>query len=119
MAGLQSGTHDVHLLFLTVRFSTLSLKLCSTYVSSSVEGIIKATIGDLDQVVLDALAFRKRSGVDKFMRAELASPRLFVRVRVDGDDTRRADEGRSRNDTKTNGTATENGDRGALWEDLR
>ena len=104
----------MHLSFLAVRFPTLASKPCSTYVSSSVEGIIKAAVGDFDQVVLDALALRKRSGVHKLMRAELACPRLFVRVRVDGDDTRRADEGRSRNHTKTNGTATENGDRGAL-----
>ena len=74
MAGLQSGTHDVHLLFLTVRFLNLVLEPCSTYVPGGVEGIIEATVGDLDQVVLDALALRKRSGVHKLMRPELARP---------------------------------------------
>lgn len=65
-------------------------------------------------MILDACALWELRRVDEFRGTELARPRLFAGVGVDGDDARRTDEGRRRNDAKTDRTTAEDGDIGAL-----
>ena len=84
-----------------------------TYVASAVESEVQTAVSQLNQVVLDLLALGKLGGVHEVGGTELARPGLLVGVGVDGDDTRSLHESRCGNDTETDGTTAEDGDRGA------
>lgn len=66
MAGLEGGAHD-------------------TNVTGAVEGVIAATVGHFDELLLDTLA-AELGGVDEVGGAELAAPRLLTVVDIDDDD---------------------------------
>lgn len=84
------------------------------HVTRAVKGVVEATVGDLDQVVLDLLALGQLCGVHELSRAELARPFLLVGVGVDRDDARRLDEGGSCYNAETDSAAAEDSDGGVL-----
>lgn len=84
------------------------------YIASGVKGKVQPAISDIDQVVLNALALRERRRVDEFGSTHFLCPRIFRGVRIDSNDPRSTDYRRGRDDTETDGTASENGDVGAL-----
>ena len=86
----------------------------TTHISRAVKGKVQATIGDVNEMVLDALALRERSRVYELGRAKLVRPRLLAWVGVDCNDPCRPNEGGSRDYTETDGTAAEDGDVRAL-----
>lgn len=107
--------HASHVPSIGVIFCPIkSLHKSSTYITSAVKSVVETAIGDINQMVLDALAIRESGGVYKFGCAELACPRLLARVRVDRNDARRANESRCRDDAETDGTAAEDRDGGVL-----
>lgn len=57
----------------------------NTNVTSAVKGVVAATIGHLNQVLLDSLAL-ELGRVDKVGGTELTSPRLLTIVHIDGND---------------------------------
>lgn len=90
MARLERGTHDVH-------------------VAGGVEREVEPAVGDLDQVVLDALALGEIFGVHELGRTEFFRPGFLVWVRVDGDDPARACLGESVECAETDTAAAEDG----------
>jgi len=71
---------------------------CSAHhidITSTIERIIQPSIGDLDEVLLNCRGFRQLCGIDKVRCTKLARPGFFVGVRVNGNDARCTDEGRS------------------------
>lgn len=84
------------------------------HVASSVEGEVQPAIGDLDQVILDALALRESHRVDKVGGTHLSCPRLFAGIRIDGDDAGGTNNRRGGDDAQTDGSASEDSDVGAL-----
>ena len=63
-----------------------------THVSRRVKREIKSTVGEFDEVILNAFAIGQLARVDKIRRAKLARPRFLYRIHVDGDHAGRADE---------------------------
>lgn len=94
MAGLQGSTHD-------------------TDVTGAVKGVVAATVGHLDQVLLDGLA-RKLGGVNKVSGAELAGPGLLAVVDIDGNDLAGLVLDSTLQDGETNTADTEDSDVGSL-----
>lgn len=96
MASLQGSAHD-------------------TDVARAVEGVVAATVGHLDQVLLDGLA-RELGGVDKVGGTELASPGLLAVVDIHGDDLARLVLDRTLHDGQTDTAGTEDSDVGAFLD---
>ena len=85
------------------------------HVTRAVKREIEPTVGDVNEVVLDALALRQRKWVDEVGGTELGRPRLLGRVGVNSNDTRGADLLCGVDDAETNCTDTEDGHGGVLW----
>ncbi len=96
VACLESGTHhvDLHIISASGRIESGSF----TYVSSAVESVIQSAVREFNQEVLYALPLGQFRRIDEVGCTHLGCPSLLVRIRVDRDDTRRADEGGSLND---------------------
>lgn len=96
VAGLEGRAHD-------------------TDVASAVKGVVAATVGHLDQVLLDGLA-RELGGVDKVGGTELASPGLLAVIDINGDDLARLVLDRTLHHGQTDTASTEDSDVGALLD---
>lgn len=82
----------------------------ASYVASTIEGIVKTTVGKLYEVVLNLRTLGKLSGIDEVSSTKLAGPRLLVRVGVDSDDTGSLNEVRGGDDSETDGTTSKHSD---------
>ena len=113
MASLEGGTHDVNL----DRPALASGKRPeehSTNISGGVKGEIQPSVGDLDEVILDALASWKLGWVHEVRRTELPSPSFLPGISINGDDTRGFYEGRSTDNAKANAATAEDSNSRAL-----
>lgn len=63
-----------------------------THVSRRVKRKVESTVGEFDEVILNAFAVRQLTRVDEIRRAKLARPRFLCRIHVDGDHAGRPDE---------------------------
>lgn len=86
-----------------------------TDVASAVKGVVTATVGHLDQVLLDGLA-RQLGGVDKVGGTELAGPGFLAVVDINGDDLARLVLDGTLHDGQTDTASTEDSDVGALLD---
>ena len=84
-------------------------------IARAVKRIIAASIGHLNELLLDALA-AELSRVDKVGRAELLAPRLLGVVHVDDDDAASLLLGRALDDGQTDAAGAEDGDVGARFD---
>jgi hypothetical protein len=75
-----------------------------------VQGIIEASISDLDEVVDDAHSLLELHRVNKLRRTKLLSPLLLAVVRVDGDDARSLATDGSLDHSESDGSESEDGD---------
>lgn len=96
MAGLEGGAHN-------------------TDVTGAVEGVVAATVGHLDEMLLDALAV-ELGRVDEVGGTELAGPGLLAVVHIDGDDLAGLVLHTTLDDRETNAAGTEDGNVGALLD---
>ena len=86
----------------------------TTHVASAVEGEVQTAIGDVDEVILDPLALRKRGGIHELGSAELLRPFLLPGVDIDSDDPASTTDGGGGDDSKANGANTKHRDVGVL-----
>ena len=63
-----------------------------THVSRRVKRKVESTVGEFDEVILNAFAVGQLARVDEIRRAKLARPLLLCRIHVDSDHTGRPDE---------------------------
>lgn len=96
MASLESRTHDVN-------------------ITGAVEGVVEATVSDLNQMILNTSTLGKLGGVDEFCGTEFPCPFLLVGVGVNGDDAGGFDKCRCSDDSETDGADTKDSDGRALW----
>lgn len=87
-----------------------------TDVASAIKSVVQAAIGDVDEVILNALPLLQVHGVDKVSCAHLDCPCFFVRVCVYCDNAGRLHKTRSLNNTKTDCTTSEDRDRRSLCQ---
>lgn len=95
VASLKSRTHNVN-------------------ITCTVKGVVKAAVGDLNQVILNASTLGKLGGVDEFCGTEFPCPLLLVGVGVNGDDAGGFDKCGGSDDSETDGTDTKDSDGRAL-----
>lgn len=72
--------------------------------------MIESSIGNLDQVVDNGSSLRQFHGVNKLGGTEFLGPGFLVVVGVDSDDSRSVSGDSSLNDSKSNGSKSEDGD---------
>jgi hypothetical protein len=94
VAGLESSAHDVD-------------------VTSAVKGVVAATVGHLNELLLDGLVLEVVR-VDKVRCAELVCPLLLARVDIDDDDLASLVDYSTLNNRETNAASAEDGNVGAL-----
>ena len=63
-----------------------------THVSRCVKRKVESTVGEFDEVILNAFAVGQLAWVDEIRRAKLACPLFLCRIHVDGDHAGRPDE---------------------------
>ena len=86
-----------------------------THVSSGIKSEIQPPIGDLDKVILDALASRKLGRIHEVRRTELPRPNFLLWICINSDDARGFHKGRSIDDAKANAATTEHSNGRALY----
>ena len=96
VAGLQGSAHHAH-------------------VAGAVEGVVAATVGHVDQLLLDGLAV-ELGGVDKVGGTELAGPHLLAVIDIDDDDLGGLVLDGTLDDGQTYTAGTEDGNVGALLD---
>ena len=82
-------------------------------VACAVEGVVAATVGHLDQLLLNGLAV-ELGGVDEVGGTELASPGFLAVIHIDGNDHSGLVLNRSLNNRETNAASTEDSNVSAL-----
>lgn len=82
-----------------------------THITRRVERVIQPSVRDIDQMLRDRLPFGEVFWIDELdvLSAELLRPRVFLWVRVDGDDACGADDPGGVEDAETDAAAAEDG----------
>jgi hypothetical protein len=116
VASFERSTHDVDLQDKSVSIEEVGVvpRRGVTHVARRVERKVQSTVGELDEVVLNAFAFGHGTRVDEIGRTKLARPRLLSGIDVDGNHAGRPDEAGRVDAAQTNATATKDGNRRIL-----
>lgn len=97
VASLESGTHDI-------------------YVTSAIEGVVAAAVGELNELVNDTLALGEVVGVDEVSSTKLAGPLLLGRVDVNDDDFAGLVGESTLDDAETDASGAEDGNVATLFD---
>lgn len=86
-----------------------------TNISSTIEGEINTSVREFDEIILDFLTLFQSRRIDKLVCAKLPGPSFFFRIDVDRDNATSTMAGRGVDNTQSDCTTSENGNRRSLY----